>query len=622
MGICGASEAGLGFGLDAEVVHDELAAFGGVAAHVEAQKGGNFVFVGDFDGGEAHVGADEVLEFVLVDFAEALEAGDFGAAQGRDGGVAFFFGIAVAGFLLVAHAEEGGFEDEEMAGEDDGFEEAQEEGEEKVADVETVDVGVGGHDDFLETEAGDGFLDVEGAHEVVEFFVFVHDGAVEFGDVHGFSAQGEDGLVVDVAGLGDGAGGGHAFGDEDHAVEAALALGVEMVFAVAELGNADADGFGALAGEFLDGLEFLAEGLGFFDFFDEDLGGVGIAVEEVGDDVADLGDEVGADFGVAELVFGLGFEDGVFEPYGDGADHGFADVVAVELGLGEFVDALEEAFAEGGEVGAAVGGELAVDEGEESFVEALGVGEGDFEGGGAVVEGAVDGFVADFFEDEVGEAVFGDDFSAVAGDGEAGMEAGVEAEAALDDVVEVGGLAEDFGVGGEFDEGSVGDAGAFAGEVFDEFAAGEAGAGEEAVAVGLDEEGGREGVDGLGADAVEADGELEDVVVVFGAGVDAGDAFDDLAEGDAAAEVADSDLVVLDGDFDALAEAHDEFVYGVVDDFLEEDVDAVVVLGAVADAADVHAGALADVFQGGERLDFAFVVVVGRFGHGGKTTGA
>jgi hypothetical protein len=134
-------------------------------------------------------------------------------------------------------------------------------------------------------------------------------------------------------------------------------------------------------------LELLAEGLGLLDLLDKDLGGIGVAVQQIGDDVADLRDEVGADFGVAELVLGLRLEDGVLEADGDGADHGFADVVAIELGLGEFVDALEEAFAEGGEVGAAVGGELSVDEGEEGFVEPLGMGEGDFEGGGAVVEG-------------------------------------------------------------------------------------------------------------------------------------------------------------------------------------------------------------------------------------------
>jgi hypothetical protein len=49
--------------------------------------------------------------------------------------------------------------------------------------------------------------------------------------------------------------------------------------------------------------------------------------------------------------------------------------------------------------------------------------------------------------------------------------------------------------------------------------------------------------------------------------------------------------VPSEGDLDALAVAHDELVDGVVDDLLEQDVDAVVVVRAVAGAADVHAGA-------------------------------
>ena len=130
------------------------------------------------------------------------------------------------------------------------------------------------------------------------------------------------------------------------------------------------------------------------------------------------------------------------------------------------------------------------------------------------------------------------------------------------------------------------------------------------VAVAADQEIPRERVDGLGADAVEADAELEDVVVVFGAGVDFGDAIHHFAQGDAAPEIADGHGVVLDGDLHFLAVAHDEFVNGVINDLLEQDVAAVVVMGAVADAADVHAGAQADVFQRGERLDFALVVNV------------
>ena len=118
------------------------------------------------------------------------------------------------------------------------------------------------------------------------------------------------------------------------------------------------------------------------------------------------------------------------------------------------------------------------------------------------------------------------------------------------------------------------------------------------------------GVDGLGADAVEADAELENVIVVFGAGVDLGDAIHHFAQGDAAPEIAHADRGAFDADLHLLAIAHDEFVNGVIDDLLEQDVAAVIVMGAVADAPDVHAGAQADVFEGGKRFDFAFVVNV------------
>ena len=65
------------------------------------------------------------------------------------------------------------------------------------------------------------------------------------------------------------------------------------------------------------------------------------------------------------------------------------------------------------------------------------------------------------------------------------------------------------------------------------------------------------------------------------------------------------------------AEAHHVFVDGVVEDFFDEDVDSVVVVGAVAEFADVHAGSPTDVFAPVEGFDVVFVVVGGvggRFG--------
>src|SRR5262249_19227538 len=107
----------------------------------------------------------------------------------------------------------------------------------------------------------------------------------------------------------------------------------------------------------------------------------------------------------------------------------------------------------------------------------------------------------------------------------------------------------------------------------------------------------RERVDGLGAHAVEPDAELEDVVIVLGARVNLGHTIDDLAQWNAAAEIAHTDDVVLDVDLNLLAVAHDVFVDGVVDHLLEQDVTAVVVMRAIANTPDVQAGAQPDVFE-------------------------
>src|SRR5208282_5712212 len=95
----------------------------------------------------------------------------------------------------------------------------------------------------------------------------------------------------------------------------------------------------------------------------------------------------------------------------------------------------------------------------------------------------------------------------------------------------------------------------------------------------------REGVDRLGADAVEADAELENIVVIFGAGVDFGDAVHHFTQRDAAAEIAHTHRRALNIDAHLLAVAHDIFVDGIIDDLLEQNIAAVVEMGAVADAA-------------------------------------
>ena len=136
------------------------------------------------------------------------------------------------------------------------------------------------------------------------------------------------------------------------------------------------------------------------------------------------------------------------------------------------------------------------------------------------------------------------------------------------------------------------------------------------VAGDLDLEPVGEGVDALGADAVEAAGVFVGALAEFAAGVEVGEhEFDggDLelrvhVHGDAAAIVADgAGAVDMDGDLDAVAVAGEVLVDGVVKDLEDAMVEAALIGGA-----DVHAGALADAGEAFELVDLRGVVEIER----------
>ena len=85
-------------------------------------------------------------------------------------------------------------------------------------------------------------------------------------------------------------------------------------------------------------------------------------VEDTQQLLPDFVDEIRPDFGIAELIFGLGLEDRILEPNRDGAHHGFADIVTFVAALRIFVHRLEQSFTKCAEMSAAVAGVLAVDE--------------------------------------------------------------------------------------------------------------------------------------------------------------------------------------------------------------------------------------------------------------------
>ena len=122
----------------------------------------------------------------------------------------------------------------------------------------------------------------------------------------------------------------------------------------------------------------------------------------------------------------------------------------------------------------------------------------------------------------------------------------------------------------------------------------------------------REHIDGLDAHAVQAHGLLEGRAAVLAAGVHLRDGRRERLERNAAAVVAHRHDVLLDGDLDPVAGSHDKFVHRVIDHLLDEHVDAVVGLRAVAQLADIHARTQPDMLPRREGHDG--VVAVGVVG--------
>ena len=195
-------------------------------------------------------------------------------------------------------------------------------------------------------------------------------------------------------------------------------------------------------------------------------------------------------------------------------------------------------------------------------------------------------------------------------DGEARIQIGVVAEHVLHDVVVEAVALEELvvAVGLEVDIGTVLVLRVL-GDVVDEFAELESGLAHLAVAEGVHLEVAAQRVDGLDTHTVQTDRLLEGLRVVLATGVQHADGFNHLTLRNAAAIVADRDAQVgLDGDFNAVAGLHLELVNAVVDDFLQQHVDAVLREGTVAQSANIHTRAQSDMLCA--RQGFNVVVVV------------
>ena len=167
-----------------------------------------------------------------------------------------------------------------MAGDDQFLEVVEEERHEQVADVEAVDVGVGGEDDFVVPQVFDGLFDAQGHHHVVQLFVLVDGRAVPAEHVFGLALEREDGLGEHVARGDDRAAGRLPFGEEQHGLLAVFFV-AQMVLAVLEVGDFDLDALRGLLGLFLDRVELLAEVFVLDDFFFQAFGAFRVFVEKV-----------------------------------------------------------------------------------------------------------------------------------------------------------------------------------------------------------------------------------------------------------------------------------------------------------------------------------------------------
>ena len=194
------------------------------------------------------------------------------------------------------------------------------------------------------------------------------------------------------------------------------------------------------------------------------------------------------------------------------------------------------------------------------------------------------------------------------------IEVSVIAQKCDDELIVEPEVAENGVVRGEAHVGSVGlVGGCFAGFVY-ELPALEACGAHHAVAVTPDFKRVAERIHGLDTHTVEADYLLEGLGIVFCAGVHLRGYVDEFAQRDAAAVVAHGYGRFFERHAYLAPVAHAVFVDCIVDYLLEEHVDAVVVIRAVAEFADIHARTQADVLAPIEGLDVVLDIFHGLFG--------
>ena len=318
--------------------------------------------------------------------------------------------------------------------------------------MHAVHVGIGGHDDFVVAQSFHAVFDVEGGLQEVELFVFIHHLLGQPVAVQRLAAQGEYGLRVDVAALGDGAAGRVALGDEDARLRFLfLALAVaQVIAAIAQLAVVQVGLFGAFAGQFRDAGYGFALLLRILYLLQHHFGHqrvlvqvvVHLGLDEVAHVFVDAGSgglvflgHGGPHVVAAQLCLCLAFEHRLFHVDGDGGHQSVADVGVVEILVVELLNGARQMLLQGTLMCAALCGVLAVDEGVIFLAVLVGMGEGYFDVLALEVDDVVEALAGHVVLQQVLQAVAREDALSVVDEGQSRVEVGVVAQQVLHELV-------------------------------------------------------------------------------------------------------------------------------------------------------------------------------------------
>ena len=569
-------------------------------------------------GFEAHVFVDELSEFFRADFAKTFESCDFetGLADFLRGLVAFGFVVAVLGHLLVTHAEKRRLQDVQVLLFHEFREELQEERHEQEANVHTIDISIGCDNHFVVTQVLETVFDIERMLQQVEFFVLIDDLLRHAEAVERLTAEAEHRLRLHVTSLGDGAGCGVTFCNENHrfAVERVFHVS-EVDLAVAEFAVVQVRLLGTFVGKLLDARDFLAFTFVLRDAVEQSLFGFGILVQVVVELACDVIDDPGAQLCAArrnsrrtELRLCLRFEHRFLDAYGNRSDDAVADVGRIEVLLEVVAGTLDDAFAECLLVRTALRGVLTVHKTVVMLAVLVAVRERAFDVLVLEMDDRIADGVVNVLVQKVQKSVRARIDLAVHDELEAVVQVGVVPDLLFHVRREETVVLENVGIRFKVNFGTVLLVRGTFLVILHKHTTAEFSLLHAAIAEALDHELRGEGVHCLCTHTVQTDRLLESFGIVLAARVDFRYAVDDLAERNATAVVAHAGCMVVDINFNLFARTHHEFVDGVVYNFLDEHVDAVVRAVAIAELADVHAGAEADMFMPFEGLDAVFCI--------------